>query len=320
MDPLFQSPLVLAKRMATLDRLSGGRLMAGIGQGWMPEEFEAVGVPMTRRGAGFEEHIAAMRACWRPDPVEHLGRWYSIPRSTDRTEAREGRGSAARRWHDQARGRARGPAGRRLRGGDDGLGHVARPGGVVPRRRRRGTGRPARQPRDGRCRRTARAVHRADPVGGRRSRPRPALPGVDVVVWDLNMADLDAHRQIALLEALASALDARSASSGSALGGWEARSVEPVITEVQVPPWRLGPYPATFEAPQFRRRRRGRHRPCRHRYGAAVKRSGAPLQPWVRGTDVTDIVLTHSHFDHTGGLAESAELASQHIGLGRELR
>ena len=46
MDPLFQSPLVLARRLATLDRLSGGRLMAGIGQGWMPEEFEAVGVPM----------------------------------------------------------------------------------------------------------------------------------------------------------------------------------------------------------------------------------------------------------------------------------
>ena len=81
MDPLFQSPLVLAKRLATLDRLSGGRLMAGIGQGWMPEEFEAVGVPMARRGAGFEEHLATMRACWQPDPVEHLGRWYRIPRS-----------------------------------------------------------------------------------------------------------------------------------------------------------------------------------------------------------------------------------------------
>ena len=74
------------KRLATLDRLSGGRLMAGIGQGWMPEEFEAVGVPMARRGAGFEEHVAAMRACWRPDPVEHLGRWYRIPpRGSDRS-------------------------------------------------------------------------------------------------------------------------------------------------------------------------------------------------------------------------------------------
>ena len=54
---------------------------------------------------------------------------------------------------------------------------------------------------------------------------RAASLGVDVVVWDLNMADLDEHRQVAILEALASALDARSVSSGSAiLGGWEARS------------------------------------------------------------------------------------------------
>ena len=170
-------PLVLAKRLATLDRLSGGRLVVGVGQGWMPEEFEAVGVPMTRRGAGFEEHMAAMRACWQPDPCRAPRPVVPDPSLDDRTEAREGRGSAARRWHDQARGRAGGPAGRRLRGGDDGLGHAARPGGVVPRRRRRGTGRPACQPRDGRCRRTARAVHRADPVGGRRSRPRPALRG-----------------------------------------------------------------------------------------------------------------------------------------------
>ena len=128
MDPLFQSPLVLARRLATLDRLSGGRLMAGIGQGWMPEEFEAVGVPMARRGAGFEEHVAAMRACWRPDPVEYLGRWYRIPRSTDRTEARERPGPAARRWDDQARRRACGPAGRRLRGGVPWLGLAAQPG------------------------------------------------------------------------------------------------------------------------------------------------------------------------------------------------
>ena len=41
---------------------------------WMPEEFAAVGVPLTRRGAGFEDHLAAMRACWAPDPVEYDGR------------------------------------------------------------------------------------------------------------------------------------------------------------------------------------------------------------------------------------------------------
>lgn len=79
LDALFQSPVVLARRLATLDRLSGGRLVAGIGQGWMAQEFEAVGVPMARRGAGFEEHLLAMRAVWGPDPVRFAGRHHSVP-------------------------------------------------------------------------------------------------------------------------------------------------------------------------------------------------------------------------------------------------
>ncbi|MEV7008768.1 TIGR03619 family F420-dependent LLM class oxidoreductase [Streptosporangium sp. NPDC051022] len=81
-NALFQPPIVLARRLATIDRLSGGRLDVGLGQGWLPEEFTAVGVPLTRRGAGFEEYVAALRACWGPDPVEHLGTHYHIPMST----------------------------------------------------------------------------------------------------------------------------------------------------------------------------------------------------------------------------------------------
>lgn len=80
-NSLFQPPIVLARRLATIDRLSGGRLDVGIGQGWLPEEFTATGVPISRRGAGFEEHLAAMRACWGPDPVEHDGPRYRIPRA-----------------------------------------------------------------------------------------------------------------------------------------------------------------------------------------------------------------------------------------------
>jgi probable F420-dependent oxidoreductase len=79
LDALFQSPVILARRLATLDQLSGGRLVAGIGQGWMEQEFEAAGVPMSRRGAGFEEHLQAMRAVWGPDPVRFDGRHYRIP-------------------------------------------------------------------------------------------------------------------------------------------------------------------------------------------------------------------------------------------------
>ncbi|GAA4911101.1 putative F420-dependent oxidoreductase [Nonomuraea thailandensis] len=80
-DALFHPPVVLAKRLATLDRLSGGRVWAGLGQGWMKQEFEAAGVPVRRRGAGFAEHVEAMRACWGPDPVSFSGRFYTIPES-----------------------------------------------------------------------------------------------------------------------------------------------------------------------------------------------------------------------------------------------
>jgi probable F420-dependent oxidoreductase len=79
LDPLFQNPVVLARRLATLDQLSHGRLLVGIGQGWMAHEFTATGVPMKRRGAGFEEHLQAMRAVWGPDPVRFSGRFYRIP-------------------------------------------------------------------------------------------------------------------------------------------------------------------------------------------------------------------------------------------------
>ena len=79
LDALFQSPIILARRLATLDRFSDGRLVVGIGQGWMEQEFEAAGVSMKRRGAGFEEHILTMRTVWSPDPVSFEGRFYRIP-------------------------------------------------------------------------------------------------------------------------------------------------------------------------------------------------------------------------------------------------
>jgi probable F420-dependent oxidoreductase len=77
-DALLHPPVVLARRFATLDQFSGGRVIAGLGQGWMPQEFETANVPMRRMGAGMDEAIAAMRACWGPDPVEYEGRFYRI--------------------------------------------------------------------------------------------------------------------------------------------------------------------------------------------------------------------------------------------------
>lgn len=78
MDALFHAPVVLARRFATLDQLSGGRVIAGLGQGWMPQEFETANVPMRRMGAGMDDAIAAMRAAWGPDPVRYEGRFYRI--------------------------------------------------------------------------------------------------------------------------------------------------------------------------------------------------------------------------------------------------
>jgi len=77
-NALMHPPVVLARRFATLDQLSGGRAIAGVGQGWMQEEFDTVGVPKQRVGAGFDEVLEAIRACWGPDPVEHQGRYYTI--------------------------------------------------------------------------------------------------------------------------------------------------------------------------------------------------------------------------------------------------
>lgn len=76
---LFHPPVVLARRLATLDQLSGGRLLAGVGQSWMAQEFAATGVPMRRRGAGFEEQLEVMRAVWGPNPVHYDGRFYHVP-------------------------------------------------------------------------------------------------------------------------------------------------------------------------------------------------------------------------------------------------
>ena len=68
-----RNPLVLAKEIATLDRLSGGRVELGLGVGWLREEFEALGVPWARRGARNDEYVAAMRALWAGPHAEFHG-------------------------------------------------------------------------------------------------------------------------------------------------------------------------------------------------------------------------------------------------------
>jgi probable F420-dependent oxidoreductase len=77
----YYSPIVLAKLLTTIDHLSDGRLDAGVGIGWSPHEFEAVGVPLAQRGARAEDFISCLRAIWTDDVVEYEGTFYRVPRT-----------------------------------------------------------------------------------------------------------------------------------------------------------------------------------------------------------------------------------------------
>jgi probable F420-dependent oxidoreductase len=67
-------PAVLAKSVATLDALSGGRVMLGIGVGELPEEYAAVGMEFTDRGSRMDEYIEAMRALWQDEVATYHGK------------------------------------------------------------------------------------------------------------------------------------------------------------------------------------------------------------------------------------------------------
>ena len=68
-----RNALIVAKEVATLDRLSGGRVLLGVGAGWLKEEFDALGVPFERRGQRLDEHIGAMRALWAGERASYDG-------------------------------------------------------------------------------------------------------------------------------------------------------------------------------------------------------------------------------------------------------
>jgi len=65
------NPLLFAKQAASLDVLSGGRLTLGLGIGWLAEEYRAMGTPFERRGARFDDYLAAVKKVWTGDVVEH---------------------------------------------------------------------------------------------------------------------------------------------------------------------------------------------------------------------------------------------------------
>ncbi len=74
----YRNPVVVAKMAATLDILSGGRLIFGAGPGWMREEFEALGVPYGARGRMTDEYIRIIRTLWEMNDPEFKGEFFSF--------------------------------------------------------------------------------------------------------------------------------------------------------------------------------------------------------------------------------------------------
>jgi probable F420-dependent oxidoreductase len=80
-DMLFHNPVVLARRFATLDVLSGGRVIAGFGLGWSKDEFDASGIPFRHRGARADEYLQVLKRIWTDEVVEFRGQFYNMPAS-----------------------------------------------------------------------------------------------------------------------------------------------------------------------------------------------------------------------------------------------
>ena len=75
----YRNPVVTAKMLATLDVMSGGRVILGAGVGWLREEFEALhSPPFGERGRVTEEYLKLMRECWTREPVEWSGAYYRM--------------------------------------------------------------------------------------------------------------------------------------------------------------------------------------------------------------------------------------------------
>lgn len=75
----MRNPVLLAKQAASIDVMSGGRLVLGVGTGWLREEFEALGADFEHRGAVLDEWIEIARACWTGRAGPYQGKHYTIP-------------------------------------------------------------------------------------------------------------------------------------------------------------------------------------------------------------------------------------------------
>ena len=79
----YRHPVVMAKMIATLDRLSNGRIICGVGVGWIEEEFAFLNVPFSERGRMSNEYIEVMKALWTDDHPRIEGRYVKIDRDVN---------------------------------------------------------------------------------------------------------------------------------------------------------------------------------------------------------------------------------------------
>jgi probable F420-dependent oxidoreductase len=77
----FYNPVLLARQLTSIDVLSGGRLIVGLGTGWSQDEYEAAGSDWKSRGARTSEAIDLLRKMWTEEIPEHHGAHYSLPKT-----------------------------------------------------------------------------------------------------------------------------------------------------------------------------------------------------------------------------------------------
>lgn len=85
-----RNPVITAKELATIDHLSGGRMVLGVGAGWLAEEFDALGVPFRERGKRLDEYIDVMRALWTQDKATFHGDFFSFENCISRPRPTNG--------------------------------------------------------------------------------------------------------------------------------------------------------------------------------------------------------------------------------------
>jgi probable F420-dependent oxidoreductase len=81
LDMPYYNPVMLARRLTTIDILSNGRLCVGLGLGWNKDEMDATGADITKRGALADEFLPLLKAIWTTNPVEFHGKFFNLPKS-----------------------------------------------------------------------------------------------------------------------------------------------------------------------------------------------------------------------------------------------